>query len=79
MGETHALMGMKLWAEYIDGMANVDIGTESFTAVSSPAAGANPSALKYYEKDASNNYFRSTDTEVVAGKTYYTRTVTPAA
>lgn len=79
MGETHALMGMKLWAEYIDGMANVDIGTESFTAVSSPAAGANPSALKYYEKDASNNYFRSTDTEVVSGKTYYTRTVTPAA
>ena len=79
MGETHALMGMKLWAEYIDGMANVDIGTESFTAVSNPAAGANPSALKYYEKDASNNYFRSTDTEVVNGKTYYTRTVTPAA
>ena len=79
MGETHALMGMKLWAEYIDGMANVDIGTESFTAVSSPVAGANPSALKYYEKDASNNYFRSTDTEVVSGKTYYTRTVTPAA
>ena len=79
MGETHALMGMKLWAEYIDGMANVDIGTESFTAVSSPASGANPSALKYYEKDASNNYFRSTDTEVVSGKTYYTRTVTPAA
>ena len=78
MGETHALMGMKLWAEYIDGMANVDIGTESFTAVSNPASGANPSALKYYEKDASNNYFRSTDTEVVSGKTYYTRTVTPA-
>ena len=79
MGETHALMGMKLWAEYIDGMANVDIGTESFSAVSSPASGANPSALKYYEKDASDNYFRSTDTEVASGKTYYTRTVTPAA
>lgn len=79
MGETHALMGMKLWAEYIDGMANVDIGTESFTAVSSPAAGANPSALKYYEKGTDNKYFRSTDTEVVSGKTYYTRTVTPAA
>lgn len=79
MGETHALMGMKLWAEYIDGIANVDIGTESFSAVSSPASGANPSALKYYEKDASNNYFRSTDTEVVSGKTYYTRTVTAAA
>lgn len=26
MGETHALMGMKLWAEYIDGMANVIFG-----------------------------------------------------
>jgi hypothetical protein len=33
----------------------------------------------YYEKDASNNYFRTTDTTVVSGKTYYTRTVTAAA
>ena len=79
MGETHALMGMKLWAEYIDGMANVDIGSETFTAVSNPASGANPAALGYYEKGTDNKYFRSTDTTVVSGKTYYTRTVTPAA
>lgn len=76
MGETHALMGMTLWAEYIDGIAVVAIGSESFTAVSSPSG--NPSALGYYEKDASNNYFRTTDTTVASGKTYYTRTVTPS-
>ena len=26
MGETHALMGMKLWAEYIDGIAVATVG-----------------------------------------------------
>jgi len=26
MGETHAIMGMKLWAEYLDGIANVSFG-----------------------------------------------------
>ena len=79
VGESFALMGLKLWAEYLDGIAAIDVGTESFTAVSSPASGANPAALGYYEKDASNNYFRSTDTSVASGKTYYTRTVTPIA
>lgn len=29
MGETHALMGMVLWAEYLDGIAKITIGTES--------------------------------------------------
>jgi len=77
VGESFALMGMALWAEYLDGIAVVDLGTESFTAVSSPASGANPAALKYYEKDSNNQYFRSTDTTVGSGKTYYTRTVTP--
>lgn len=77
VGESHALMGMTLWAEYMDGIAVVDMGTEAFSAVASPAAGANPAALDYYEKDASNAYFHSTDTEVVSGKTYYTRAVTP--
>ena len=75
MGETHALMGMKLWAEYIDGMANVDIGTESFTAVET-TTGKNPANEKWYEKDANNEYFRTTDTTPATGKTYYTRTVT---
>ncbi len=71
---SYAITGMNLFAEYIDGIAVVDIGTESFTAVGSPTG--SPSENKYYEKDASGNYFRSTDTEVDAGKTYYSRTVT---
>lgn len=79
VGECYALMGMKLWAEYLDGIAVIDVGTEAFTAVQSPASGANPFALNYYEKDSSNKYFHTIDTEVVNGKTYYTRAVTPAA
>ena len=77
VGESFALMGMALWAEFLDGIAIIDVGTESFTSVSSPTG--NPAAKMYYEKDASNNYFRTTDTTVASGKTYYTRTVTPAA
>lgn len=78
VGECYALMGMKLWAEYLDGIAVIDVGTEAFTSVS-PASGANPFALNYYEKDSNNKYFHTIDTEVVSGKTYYTRAVTPAA
>lgn len=77
VGETYAIMGMALWAEHLDGIASFDVGTESFTAVSNPTG--NPAALGYYEKDANNNYFRTTDTTVASGKTYYTRTVTPIA
>lgn len=73
VGESFALMGMALWAEYLDGISVVSVGTASFTAVSSPTG--NPSAQMWYEKDANNNYFRTTDTTVVSGKTYYTRTV----
>ena len=75
--ESFAIIGMTLFAEYIDGIAVVDIGTESFAAVSSPAG--NPSEKKYYEKDSNDEYFRTTDTTVVSGKTYYTRTVTAGA
>lgn len=71
---SYAIMGIQLFAEYIDGIAAVDIGTESFSAVSSPTG--NPAALKYYEKDSSGHYFRTTDTEVDSSKTYYSRTVT---
>lgn len=74
VGESFALMGMALWAEYLDGIAIINVGTESFSSVSSPSG--NPAALKYYEKDSSNNYFRTTDTSVTSGKTYYSRTVT---
>lgn len=78
VSESFALMGITVMAEYIDGIAVVDIGTESFTAVVDPSG--DPSAKKYYEKDATTNeYFRSTDTEVASGKTYYTRTVTAGA
>ena len=75
VGESFAIMGMALWAEYLDGIAVVDIGTESFTSVASPTG--NPAAQMYYEKAADNSYFRTTDTTVVSGKTYYSRTVTP--
>lgn len=77
VGESFALMGMTLWAEYLDGIAIVSVGTETFTAVVSPTG--NPAAQKYYEKDADNNYFRTTDTTVDATKTYYTRTVSTGA
>lgn len=82
MGETHALMGMKLWAEYIDGMANVDIGSETYTAVSTSSEGysnKHPNTEGWFEKAADNRYYPSADTAVAVGKTYYTRTVTPAA
>lgn len=78
VGEAWALMGMKLWAEFLDGIAVVNVGVESFTAVET-TTGKNPAEEMWYEKDASNNYFRTTDTTPAAGKTYYTRTVTQSA
>lgn len=74
VGEMFALMGMALWAEYLDGIGVVDIGTESFTAVVD-TTGKNPADEMWYEKDASNNYFRTVDTTPAVAKTYYTRTV----
>jgi len=76
VGESFAIMGMKLWAEFLDGIAIIDVGTESFTAVET-TTGKNPAAEMWYEKDVSNNYFRTVDTAPATGKTYYTRTVTP--
>lgn len=76
VSESFALMGMTLMAEYLDGIASVDIGTESYTAVQSPAK-ANLGT--YFEKAADNTYFKTTDTDIDATKTYYTRTVTSAA
>ena len=77
VGESFAIMGMTLWAEYLDGIAVVDVGTESFSAVSSPTG--NPAAQMYYEKAADNTYFRTADTTVASGKTYYSRTVSPVS
>ena len=78
VGEAFALMGMTLWAEYLDGIAIVNVGTESFTAVQT-TTGKNPAAEMWYEKAADNTYFRTTDTTPASGKTYYTRTVTAGA
>ena len=77
VSESFALMGLVLMAEYVDGIAVVSIGTETFTEVDNPTG--NPAAKKYYEKDANDEYFRTTDTEVDDTKTYYTRTVTQGA
>lgn len=76
VSESYALLGMTLMAEYIDGIAVVDIGTATFSAVSSPSG--NPSALGYFEKDANDDYFPTSDTTVVSGKTYYTRSLAGA-
>jgi hypothetical protein len=75
-------MGMALWAEYIDGIAVVDVGTATFTAVDSTAEGYSskvPVDEGWFEKNASNEYVLSHDTTVGAGKTYYTRTVSAGA
>lgn len=78
VSESFALMGLTLMAEYIDGIAVVNIGTESFSEVT-PVGTEDPSEEKWYEKDTNNEYFRSTDTEVDDSKTYYERTVTAGA
>lgn len=82
VGESYALMGMKLWAEYLDGIAVVDVGTETYTAVDSTAEGysaKNPAQEGWFEKAADNSYFPTTDTTPAAGKTYYSRSVTQGA
>lgn len=71
------LSGIVLFAERIDGLVVADIGTVSFTAVSSPTG--NPKEKGYYEKDANNKYFKTEDTTVDSGKTYYEKTVTRGA
>ena len=76
VGESFALMGMTLWAEYIDGIAVVDIGTATFTAVENPSG--NPSEKGYFEK-IGDEYIPTSDTTVVVDKTYYTRTVSTGA
>ena len=75
VSDSVAIMGMVLFAEYVDGIAVVDIGTETYTAVQSPAKA---SLGTYFEKASDNTYFKTTDTDIVSGKTYYTRSVTAA-
>lgn len=77
VSESFAIMGLTLMGEYIDGIAVVDIGTATFTAVESPLK-ANIGT--YFEKDATTNeYFKTLDTDVAVGKTYYTRSVSAGA
>ena len=78
VSESFALMGLTLMAEYLDGIAVVDIGTATFTKVT-PASGANPANLGYFEQDAEGDYFPTEDTTVVSGKEYYTRSVATGA
>ena len=78
VSESFALMGLTLMAEYLDGIATVDIGTATFTAVET-TTGKNPANEGWFEKDANNEYFLTADTEPATGKTYYTRTVTAGA
>lgn len=75
VGESFALMGMTLWAEYLDGIAVIDVGYESFTAYASSTTGKNPAAEMWYEQATDGSYFRTIDTTPAAGKTYYVRTV----
>ena len=75
VGESFALMGMALWAEYLDGIAVINVGYETFTAYTSSTTGKNPAAEKWYEAAADGTYFRSTDTTADVAKTYYTRSV----
>ena len=82
VSESFALMGMTLMAEYLDGIAVVDIGTATFTAVSTSSEGYStkkPNVEGWFEKDANNDYFPSADASVQTGKTYYTRSVTTGA
>lgn len=44
---------------------------KEFVAVTSPASGANPAALGYYEAATGGGYVLTTDTTVTSGKTYY--------
>lgn len=69
VGESFALMGMLLWAEYLDAIAIINVGT--FTAVSNPSG--NPKTQGYYEQKTSGMYVLTTDTTVTSGKTYYER------
>jgi len=76
VSESYALMGLTLFAEYLDGIAVVDIGTATFTQVQTPAKA---DIATYFEKDANNDYFPTSDTDVVQTKTYYTRSVSAGA
>jgi hypothetical protein len=60
---------------YEDRLAITNVSYDAVT----PVGTENPSTEGWYEKDASNNYFLTTDTTVAVGKTYYEKTITRLA
>lgn len=66
LGESFAIMGMTLWAEYLDGIAIVSV--DAHREVENPTG--DPKAKGYYEKSGIQ-YVPTEDTSVVTGKTYY--------
>lgn len=82
VSEAFALMGMTLMCEYLDGIAVVDIGVATFTAVSTSSEGyssKNPATEGWFEATTEGDYIPTVDTEPATGKTYYTRTVAAGA
>lgn len=71
VGESFALMGMTLWAEYLDGIAVVTIGeADVYTPVENPTG--NPSEQGWYEL-VDGEYVLTEDTTVDPTKTYYVK------
>lgn len=71
VGESFALMGMALWAEYLDGIAVVTIGeADVYTPVENPTG--NPSEQGWYEL-VDGEYVLTEDTTVDETKTYYVK------
>ena len=69
-------MGLTLFAEYVDAICVIDIGSETYTKVSSPSG--NPASLGYFEL-SNGDYIKTQDTTVTEGKDYYTRAVSQGA
>lgn len=72
MGETHALMGMKLWAEYIDGIANVTFGETlgSLTVTSTAGTTSGTTKLTVTPAKGSGNLYKYKVSNTVSAVTY---------
>ena len=72
MGETHALMGMKLWAEYLDGIANVTFGETlgSLTVTSAAGTTSGTTKLTVTPAKGSGNLYKYKVSDTAAAVTY---------
>lgn len=72
MGETHAIMGMKLWAEYIDGIANVTFGETLGSLNVTSAAGTTSGTTKLTVTPAktSGNLYKYKVADTASAVTY---------